>query len=233
MSETSSDTPAKELSTAGTEQPPALSAEEVRKQRLRDQLVKGRATRKANIEARKAAATDPHKVPDNAIAATSVQVPGALLTIKDGQGHTWTVPAESNEDHRRHRSVFDVRAYKGHDPNFAYQFIRRDEINSMLTSDWVPVSRKELGITALPAAIAAQYGTTVDSNHWVNDQVCIKKPKVLADREYNGWDRFCREVANSMKPATTDRVEAARQHLEQGGLVNDEVNQITNFQEPR
>ncbi len=202
-------------------------------------LAKGRATAAANRAAKKAAQSTKAKAPDNAIAASSVQVPGALLTIKDGKGHVWTVPAEDTTDYRRHNSAFELKRWEAENPDFQAQFVRRDEITDYFTKEWVPIERDELHLKDLPAAVTQQYGNALDSFHWVEGSVAMKKPKVLTNREYAGFDRFRKEVANSMKAQTVVRadgtvaVESARPNLDAGGLVTESVKEQSTFREPR
>ena len=184
-------------------------------------LVKARAARKKKT---------PAQAPDNSIAASSVEVPGALLEIKDGQGHTWAVPAESSEDYRLYQSPREVEHFKGYDARFRYEFIRRDEIEVKITEGWVCVTRKELGLQNIPANTSPQNATN-DGLHWVEDQVCIKKPEVLVERQTKAYNQYAREVANSMKgPKSVGRENL--QHGQDGNLVAEEVNRQSTAAEP-
>ena len=144
-------------------------------------------------------------IPDNSIPATSIGVPGALLKIDDGLGHVWAVPAESHEDYRLYQSPREMKHYKGYNPAFEYGCYRRDEINTQHANGWVGVSRAELGLDKLPLS-TDQYGAPNDGLHWVEDQLVMKKPKVLVERERAAYTKFAKAVANSLEgPAAKGR----------------------------
>lgn len=203
-------------------------------EKRRNNMAKARAARgknKVEPSLLRAGAVSAAQIPDNAIASMSVQVNGAKLTIKDSKAHVWTIPADDNTDYRKHNSPYEMTRFHSENPLFEAQFINRDEVTTYFTNGWVPIERDELHLEKLPAGISKQIGDSVDCYHWVEGQLAIKRPKVLNDRQRKGFDGFRKEIANSMKPATQDG--AAKQRLEAGGLVSEELHSQTTPEQPR
>jgi hypothetical protein len=225
MSQASSEIEVTETSAPTTETP---VAEPTKEEKRRAALAKGRATAAANRANKKVA-------PANSIAAESVEVTGALLTIKDGQNHVWAIPAESHDVVGRHQSAFELKRFKGYDPRFTYEFHHagdESDITSMLTDEWVPVTRQELGLKALPMQVSAEHGTPTDNYYWVGNSLCMKKPKVLVDRTHKAMDEFRKATMGAMKPVGSENIDPAREKLERGGLVKEEIRVQSTFQEP-
>lgn len=170
---------------------------------------------------------------------SSVQVRGALLEIKNNSGHVWAVPANEEEDsYNPHNSPFKVQHYPGYNPDFEYEFHGSagiggdgdyDDLPEMLNKDWVPVSRKELGV---PEVIAGgQYGLQQDDHLRVGKQVCVMKPKILVERERKAFKRYVDTITAQIAP-DKDSAKARLERQSKDAIVTDEIRSATTFKEP-
>lgn len=226
MSNLSSET--YETETSPTTDPmPESSPESSKEEKRRAGLAKGRATVAANRAAKR------KTVPSNAVSATRLETTGIAITISDGHEHQWTIPAETDDAVvGGHQSVFELRHFKGYDERFTYEFHHDEEIASMYTDEWVGVTRTELGLESLPAAVTAKYGSAPDNFYRVGNQLCLKKPKVLVDRTHKAMDNYRKTLMSGMKPRSTNGDLMPKDRLEQGGLVKEEIREQSTFQEP-
>lgn len=132
-----------------------------------------------------------------AISASSIQVPGI---IRDSEGHEWTIPEEdpTSDEFKLYKSPFDIKK----DPQFHYQFEHRDKVSLMMAEGFAPCTRKELGIPDFN--VGNEYGTSPDGVYRVEDLVCIKIPKIIADRKYAAQDRMCKAAVAATEPQAKD-----------------------------
>jgi hypothetical protein len=216
--------PESDLNVSADELKPKHRMTEEQKRKMRE----GRLRYRENLAAKKAAQREA-PTPEG-ISGKSVQTRGVLMTIDDGMGHSWTVPADDTEDYRLHRSPFEIKTLPGYDPKFDYQFENMSDVGPMLTNDWVIVTRKELGLPSYPADIPNEYGLPLSGAHMVEKQVCLKKPKVLVDRTRAAHKRFADAIVNQIAPPQN----SAKNKLEHepGGIVTDSIVSSTTFKEP-
>ncbi len=212
---------------------PTEAAEPTKKEKQRAALAKARAVAAANRAAKKKAA------PSNAIPTTELQAAGITIKLADGTEQHWTIPAETEDDKFTggHQSILDLKKFKGYDPRFTYEFHHDDEIASMYTDEWVGVTRSELGLKSLPSAVVSQYGSSTDDFYRIEKMLCMKKPKVLVDRTHKRMDDYRKAVVGAMKPVSSKRADGtefspAKDDLEQGGLVKEEIREHSTFHEP-
>lgn len=201
------------------------------REKMNEGIRRAAADRKAKKVAKLAAAeTKPAQSEPEGITGKSVETRGVKLTIDDGHGHSWTVPADDTEDFRLHTSPFELKTLPGYDPKFDYQFENMSEVGPMLTNDWVIVTRKELGLPSYPADIPNEYGLPLSGAHMIEKQVCLKKPKVLVDRTRAAHKRFADAIVNQIAPPR----DSAKNRLEHepGGIVTDSMVSSTTFKEP-
>jgi len=127
--------------------------------------------------------------------------------ITDSQGHSWTIPADENED-------FDDLSKTGifsllkHDPRFAYELKRRDEVAQCILTGWVVVTKEEVG---LPADLVMEFGKPVTTEFAFVDGVYMKIPKILHDRRQARKVKVAKEVVDQTEP-TEAMLERARRN---------------------
>jgi hypothetical protein len=122
----------------------------------------------------------------------SIEVAGIHI---DSEGHEWTIPEKDNFD-VRYRSKFEIPRP---DPLMGYQFIRKEELTEMMGEQWVPVTREEIGVAVFKTE-KDEYGDPLDRYHVVGTQICIKKPKILIDRQYAAQNRVCAAAVSATEP---------------------------------
>lgn len=165
----------------------------------------------------------------NGVKAKSVQVRGALMEIKDGLGHVWTVPANEDEDYQAHTSIFKVANLKGYDERFEYEF--HDDVSRMITDGWALVSRRELGLPDLPSATpgAKEYGAPDGGWHQIESLYCVKRPKILVERTRKAFKKYADTIAGQMTPAKDS---VRDRQSDPNAIVTEEVKSATSFKEP-
>ena len=126
------------------------------------------------------------------IKVRSIEVAGILM---DSSGHTWTIP-EKDETDVRYKSMFTIPRP---DPLMSYQFIRKEELTEMMGEQWVPVTRAEIGIAEFKSE-QDEYGDPLDRYHVIGTQICVKKPKVLVQRQYAAQERICKAAVSATEP---------------------------------
>lgn len=138
------------------------------------------------------ATTQAPPIPDG-IKVQSIETAGIHV---DSEGHTWTIP-EKDEVDVRYKSKF---AIPRPDPLMSYQFVRmEDELTEMMGEQWVPVTREEIGVAVFKSE-KDELGGPLDRYHVVGKQICIKKPKVLVDRQYAAQKRVCDAAVSATEP---------------------------------
>ena len=95
---------------------------------------------------------------DDGVVASEFQTAGI---IRDAQGNEWTIPEGSlDEDFTLYSSPFDI---PNKDSRFYYQFEEDSNVPQMMSEQFVPVTRKELGMKEFtPVGAAGEYGTGID-----------------------------------------------------------------------
>jgi hypothetical protein len=136
--------------------------------------------------------TVPPPKPDG-VKVMSIETAGVLV---DSTGHTWTIP-EKDETDVRYKSQFTIPRP---DPLMMYQFIRKDdELTEYMGNQWVPVTREEIGVATFKSE-GDEYGSPLDKYHVIGTQICVKKPKVLVEREYKALKRVCDAAVSATEP---------------------------------
>ncbi len=146
--------------------------------------------------------TQPPSKPDG-IKVKSIETAGVLV---DSEGHTWTIP-EKEEVDVRYKSKFVIPRP---DPLMAYKFIRKEELTEMMGEQWVAVRREEIGVATFKTE-KDEYSDPLDSYHVIGTMICVKKPKVLVDRQYAAQKRVCDAAVSATEPIaplTKDEKEA-------------------------
>lgn len=129
---------------------------------------------------------------ENEVAVDRIEVAGI---ITDAQGHSWTLPEKDSDIGDLYKSPFSI---KGH-PEFYYQFETKDNVPQMLADEFVTVTRKELGLDRYKDG-STEYGQGTDEVYTVgNDMVCLKIPKVLADRRKKTERDFAKLAVDATK----------------------------------
>lgn len=128
----------------------------------------------------------------NGVKVRSVEVAGV---IHDSEGHTWTIPEKDETDVHYH-SKFEI---PNPDPLMSYQFIRKEELTEMMGEQWMPCTREEIGVAVFKTE-KDEYGDPLDRYHVVGMQICVKKPKVLVDRQYAAQKRVCDAAVAATEP---------------------------------
>jgi hypothetical protein len=149
-------------------------------------------------------------IPDG-INVMSVEVAGVYV---DSRGNKWTVP-EKEEVDIRYKSKFTIPRP---DPLMSYQFIRKEELTEMMGEQWVPVTREEIGVANFRTE-KDEYGDPLDRYHVIGTQICVKKPKVLVDRQYAAQKRVCDAAVSATEPPPTSKdpkEQAARNGAQRG-----------------
>jgi hypothetical protein len=143
---------------------------------------------------------------ENFVEASSIEAPGI---VEDDYGHKWTIPADTHTDGslQLYQSRFELPK---RDPRFHYEFHPVSEVSHMMTEDFVPVTREELGlkgIEGLTEQIAKEYGAALTSFHQVDDLVCMKTPVELANRRYRALKEIADAAVNATRPGASGRDE--------------------------
>ena len=104
-----------------------------------------------------------------------------VVEIKDGKGHTWSVPADDdNIDLREFRNILEIPK---REPGFYYQYVDASRLQEFLTQGFVVVDRDEIGVNA---AYMAQYDNPLVNpetpQHRVGNLYLVKIPEILAGR---------------------------------------------------
>jgi hypothetical protein len=133
--------------------------------------------------------------PDEKLDASSVDDPGVPADVVEAPGivrdlfsnKTWTLPSDSLSDAglATYRSPRDFKK----DPNFHYQVCRvEDELNEYIGQDFVPVTRKELGMSDF---VHPGQPSPMDDYYVIDGKdVVIKIPREIADRRYAAMKRL-------------------------------------------
>jgi hypothetical protein len=163
----------------------------------------GEAALAAGVETAKAAESTniaPDKIPPkpDGIKVKSIEVAGVHI---DSEGHSWTIP-EKDETDVRYKSIFTI---PNPDPLMGYQFIRKEELSEMMGEQWVPVTRKEIGVAEFKSEAGSEYGGPLDGYHVVGTQICVKKPKILIERQYAAQKRVCDAAVAATEPPPPGR----------------------------
>ena len=135
--------------------------------------------------------------PIDGVQVDTIQAPGI---VKDRfSDKTWTLPTGTFADLglTTYKSARQIKK----DPDFHYEFVRFNgnypELDEYLSNDFVPVTREELG---MPAYVnPSGQPTPLDSYYRVEDQICVKIPRQLADLRYASNKSVCDAALDGVK----------------------------------
>jgi hypothetical protein len=129
--------------------------------------------------------------PDGSVNVSRIQVPG---TVIDSEGHSWAIPEEdpTGDEYKLYRSPFDINKNE----QFHYQFDHEKDVSQQMADGFVPCTRRELGLPDFKGG-SNEYGQGEDGTYKVGDLVCMKIPKVLADRRYKALQRVANAAVNA------------------------------------
>lgn len=134
---------------------------------------------------------------------------GGIL-IKDGEGHEWSVPAESTEDYdfgtEPLKCPVPGKTWPEALPGFHVEFCKPEQVADWRNKQFVCVTRAELGIEELPGGLGRDFGTFDTSIYRVGDAVAMKIPQIIADRRYAAKRRAAQVVSQAAGP--TEKMKA-------------------------
>lgn len=133
--------------------------------------------------------SEPEAIADPGVPADIVEAPGIIRDAFSDK--TWTLPTGAMADLglATYKSPRDIRK----DPNFHYEFCRYTgnypELDEKLSQDFVPVTREELGMPAYVNPTGQP--SPLDTYYKIEDQICVKIPRQLADIRYAANKSVC------------------------------------------
>lgn len=133
---------------------------------------------------------------DRGLEVNDIEVAGV---VRDDQGHTWAIPAESEDDLSNYDPSGPFGKIKYH-PDFHYQLVRQDEVMKKKTEGFVVCTLQELGLEAFTLPTSADNGTPTTTIFHQIDAVMMKIPKVLADRRQKRKVQVAQEVREAIEP---------------------------------
>lgn len=147
--------------------------------------------------------------------ASFVEAPGVVRDLYSDK--VWTLPTESFADAGLaiYKSPRDINK----DPNFHYEFCRYGEygeLDEKMAQDFVPVTRKELGLSEF---VMPGEANPMDSYYTIDGKdICIKIPRQLADLRYANNKAFCDAALEGVnRGLITDANGTTRDQLDLGG----------------
>src|SRR5579864_1032309 len=122
---------------------------------------------------------------DDGVDASTIEAPGIIRDKWSGK--TWTLPSDAMSDLglATYKSPRDIKK----DPNFHYEFHTLEELNEYIAQDFVPVTREELGLSQF---VPPGEPSPLDTYYIIEGHdICMKIPRVLADRRYASQKAVC------------------------------------------